>query len=66
MRREVQEKVNESATDGKGSQVKTVMDKLDLSLSLGKKKYRQELEVCQAMQKKPSTILVFEGPDAAG
>jgi polyphosphate kinase 2 (PPK2 family) len=75
MRREVHEKAMQSAANGNGSQIKTVMDKLDLSLSLGKKEYRKELAVCQArlaglnqqaMQKKLTTILVFEGPDAGG
>ena len=51
------------------------IDKLDLSQSLDKKQYRKELAVCQArlaglnqqaMQKKLTTILVFEGPDAGG
>lgn len=53
----------------------TVMDTLDLSLSISKKKYRDELAVCQArlallhqqaVREKLSTILVFEGSDAAG
>ncbi len=79
MRKEVHEKVKQAADNGNGngngSHGKTIMDKLDLSLSLGKKQYRKEMAIAQArlaglhqqaMQKKLSTILVFEGPDAAG
>ena len=40
MRREVHEKAEQSAANGNGSKIKTVMDKLDLSRSLGKKQYR--------------------------
>ncbi len=74
-RAEVQEKASKPSTDSNGSQVRTVMDGLDLSLSLGKKSYRKELAVCQArlaalhqqaVHQKLSTILVFEGPDAGG
>jgi polyphosphate:AMP phosphotransferase len=75
MRREVHERAMQSAANGNDSKIKTVMDKLDLSLSLGKKEFREELAVYQArlaglnqqaMQKKLTTILVFEGPDAGG
>jgi polyphosphate:AMP phosphotransferase len=53
----------------------TVLDVMDMSLSLPKKQYKQELQAYQArlnqlhrnaLKKKMSTILVFEGPDAAG
>jgi polyphosphate:AMP phosphotransferase len=53
----------------------TIMDALDLSQSISKKAYRRELAECKARlaglhgkaaQSKTSTILVFEGPDAAG
>lgn len=73
MRKEVYEKAKQPA--GKGRQPKTIMDGLDLSLSLGKKQYQEKLAEYQArlaglhqqaMQKKISVILVFEGPDAGG
>jgi polyphosphate:AMP phosphotransferase len=53
----------------------TVLDVMDMSLSLPKKEYRQQLQSYQArlnqlhrnaLKKGMSTILVFEGPDAAG
>ena len=53
----------------------TVLSKLNMSLSLGKKAYKKELKQCQAklnllhrqaVSEKISTIVVFEGPDAAG
>jgi polyphosphate:AMP phosphotransferase len=53
----------------------TILDKLDLSLSLGKKQYERDLEkyqgrlnnlVRKAKKHKQSTVLVFEGWDAAG
>jgi polyphosphate:AMP phosphotransferase len=80
MRQEVHEH-NSQVTNGNGngkaksSPVITIMDALDFSLSISKKTYRQELEVAQARlaglhqraaQKKISTTLVFEGPDASG
>jgi len=53
----------------------TVLDVMDMTLSLGKSEYNKELRAYQAklnqlqrkaLKKKLSTILVFEGPDAAG
>jgi len=53
----------------------TVLDVMDMSLSLPKKQYTQELKLWQAklnqlqrnaLEKKQSTILLFEGPDAGG
>jgi polyphosphate:AMP phosphotransferase len=75
---EVREEVHAGASEASstnGSPPKTIMDGLDLSLSLDKKQYREELAYYQARvaalhqqaaQKKISTILVFEGPDAGG
>ena len=74
-RTEVQEEIGPPDTDSNGSQTRTIMDGLDLSLSISKKQFRDELAVNQArlaslhqhaVQKKLSTILVFEGPDAGG
>jgi len=53
----------------------TVLDVMDMTLSLSKKEYKQKLQTYQAklnqlqrkaLKNKLSTILVFEGPDAAG
>jgi len=53
----------------------TVLSSLDMSLRLSKTDYKKQLKECQArlnqlhrkaLQKKISTILLFEGPDAAG
>jgi polyphosphate:AMP phosphotransferase len=53
----------------------TVLDVMDMTLALSKKEYKQELQTYQAklnqlqrkaLKNKLSTILVFEGPDAAG
>ena len=53
----------------------TVLDVMDMSLSLTKSEYKQELQTWQAklnqlqrnaLKKNLSTIMVFEGPDAAG
>ncbi len=53
----------------------TVLDVMDMTLALAKRDYKQQLETWQAnlnqlqrkaLKKKLSTILVFEGPDAAG
>jgi len=75
---EVREEVHARASEASstnGSSPKTIMDGLDLSHSLDKKQYREELAYYQARvavlhqqaaQKKISTILVFEGPDAGG
>ena len=74
-RTKVHEEAGQPPASSNGSQAITIMDGLDLSLSLDKKSYREELAICQArlaflhqqaVQKKLSTILVFEGPDAAG
>ena len=74
-RTKVEEEASQPPASSNGSQAITIMDGLDLSLTLDKKSYREELAICQArlaslhqqaVQKKLSTILVFEGPDAAG
>ena len=53
----------------------TLLSSLDMSLQLNKIDYRKQLQKCQArlnqlhrkaLKKKISTILLFEGPDAAG
>ena len=53
----------------------TVLDVMDMTLSLNKSQYNKDLKLYQAKlnklqrqahEKKLSTILVFEGPDAAG
>jgi polyphosphate:AMP phosphotransferase len=53
----------------------TVLDVMDMSLTLPKSDYKQELQTWQAklnqlqrnaLKKKLSTIMLFEGPDAAG
>jgi polyphosphate:AMP phosphotransferase len=53
----------------------TVLSSLDMSLSLNKSDYKKQLKECQArlnklhrkaLRKKISTILLFEGADAAG
>ena len=53
----------------------TVLSSLDMSLHLTKPEYKKQLKECQArlnqlhrkaLKKKLSTILLFEGPDAAG
>ena len=55
--------------------VATVLSALDMSQSLLKAEYKKQLKECQArlnqlhrraLKKKISTILLFEGPDAAG
>ena len=56
-------------------QGKTVLSSLDMAKSLTKSDYKKKLKKCQArlnllhrkaLDKKISTILLFEGPDAAG
>jgi polyphosphate kinase 2 (PPK2 family) len=56
-------------------QVATVLSSLDMSQHLTKPDYKKQLKACQArlnllhrkaLKKKISTILLFEGPDAAG
>jgi polyphosphate kinase 2 (PPK2 family) len=53
----------------------TVLSSLDMSLKLSKTDYRKQLRECQArlnqlhrkaLKKRISTLLLFEGPDAAG
>ena len=53
----------------------TILSTLDMSLHLNKADYKKQLQKCQArlnqlhreaLKKKISTILLFEGPDAAG
>jgi polyphosphate kinase 2 (PPK2 family) len=55
--------------------VATVLSSLDMSLQLSKSDYKRQLKQCQArlnllhrkaLKKKISTIMLFEGPDAAG
>jgi len=64
-----------SSPNGIRNPVITIMDGLDLSLSLDKKTYQKELQFYKAklaglhqkaVQRKISINLVFEGPDAAG
>lgn len=79
MRKDLNEHAAQAETNGDsrlpGSQTITIMDALDHQLTMSKGKYKKELAVCQARlaglhqraaQRKISTILVFEGPDAAG
>jgi len=76
MREEVQATLGEiMPSNGGGSPVITIMDGLDLNLSLDKKTYKKELAFYKAklaglhqkaVQQKISTTLVFEGPDASG
>jgi polyphosphate:AMP phosphotransferase len=76
MREEVHEKFEANGESETPRSVPvTILDSLDFSKSLAKKDYRKELAVCQARlatlhqraaEKKISTTLVFEGPDASG
>jgi polyphosphate:AMP phosphotransferase len=76
MRKQFTDREVESEEEtGNDIKTKTIMDGLDLSLKLDKKKYRKELAVYQARlaglqqlaaRRKVSTTLVFEGPDASG
>jgi polyphosphate:AMP phosphotransferase len=75
MREQVHKKVIEAHVAKNPRQGLTILDGLDFSLSMDKETYRHELAVCQARladlhqqaaAKKISTLLVFEGPDAAG
>jgi len=79
MRKGMKEAAAQSDLDGDdhmpGAQPRTIMDALSTDLALAKKKYKKELAVAQArlahlhkeaVRKDMSTILVFEGPDAAG
>jgi polyphosphate:AMP phosphotransferase len=74
MRAKMDKKVDDQEEEGINNVV-TILDQMDLSKTISKKDYRQELKLGQARlanlhnqatQKKISTILVFEGPDAAG
>jgi polyphosphate:AMP phosphotransferase len=73
----ISEKSEEQEKSDNISQLKstTVLAVMDMSLSLPKKQYTQELKLWQAklnqlqrnaLEKKQSTILLFEGPDAGG
>ncbi len=76
MREQVHQKVIEAqAGEGAGNRAMTILDGLDFSLALDKKDYREQLAACQARlvrlhqsaaARNSSTVLVFEGPDAAG
>ena len=76
MREEVHAQTDETAAaNGASSPPITIMDGLDLTLSIGRKEYKEKLAYYKAMlahlhqkavQKKISTTLVFEGPDASG
>ncbi len=77
---EMRQTVQEESGEEQSPEIKpippvTILDALDFSKSIDKKTYRKELAVCQARlaslhqkaaQKKISTLLVFEGPDASG
>jgi polyphosphate:AMP phosphotransferase len=76
LREEVTARLSEvNPSNGNASPAITIMDGLDLSLSLDKKTYKKELAFYnaklaglhqKAVQRKISVTLVFEGPDAAG
>jgi polyphosphate:AMP phosphotransferase len=75
MREQVHKNVIEAHVAKKPRQGLTILDGLDFSLTMDKETYRNELAVCQARlaglhqraaARKISTLLVFEGPDAAG
>jgi len=76
MREEVHAKIEDAGEEnGKRKPLVTILDALDFSHSIDKKTYRQELAKGQARlatlhqraaEKKISTTLVFEGPDASG
>jgi polyphosphate kinase 2 (PPK2 family) len=70
-----EEPAAEPATGIMPLKVATVLSNLDMSLQLSKSDYKRQLKECQArlnllhrkaLKKKISTILLFEGPDAAG
>ncbi|MEE4217056.1 MAG: polyphosphate:AMP phosphotransferase [Xanthomonadales bacterium] len=74
MREKIEEKVEEQENECQNGIV-TILDQMDLSKTISKKDYREQLAQAQArlaqlrgeaVQKKISTTLVFEGPDAAG
>ena len=76
MREQLHKQVIEAHLErGTGQPAVTIMDGLDFSLALDKKEYRHQLPewrarlarlAARAAKCKQSTILVFEGPDAAG
>jgi len=76
LRKEVNVTPNEDANaDDSSLSPLTIMDGLDLSLSLEKKQYKEKLAYYKArlahlhqkaVRQKTSTTLVFEGPDAGG
>jgi polyphosphate:AMP phosphotransferase len=74
MREKIEEKNGEQESEGINLGV-TILDQMDLTKTLSKKDYRDELELNQArlahlhgaaVQRNISTMLVFEGPDASG
>ena len=74
MREKMEEKNGELECEGINLGV-TILDQMHLKKTLSKRSYREQLEVCQArlahlhgraVQRNISTMLVFEGPDAAG
>jgi polyphosphate:AMP phosphotransferase len=75
MRQELQKRHEEADQTETIGHLKTIVDQVDLSKTLAKKQYKKQLPVCQArlaklhqqaVQRRISVILVFEGPDAAG
>ena len=76
LREEVTDRLSEAKpSSGNASPVITIMDGLDISLSLDKRTYKKQLAFYsaklaglhqKAVQRKISVTLVFEGPDAAG
>jgi polyphosphate kinase 2 (PPK2 family) len=69
------EEVDDPAAVATPLQRATVLSSLDMSLKLTKSEYKKQLKECQArlnllhrkaLKKKISTIMLFEGPDAAG
>jgi polyphosphate:AMP phosphotransferase len=76
MREEVQARFGATSEESETEiSTHTIMDRLDLTLRLDKKTYRKQLAYYQAKlaglhqkaaQRKISTTLVFEGPDAGG
>ena len=74
MREKIDEHNGEQCSESLERSV-TILDQMDLTKTIAKKDYRKQLKVSQArlanlqseaVRRKISTILVFEGPDAAG
>jgi polyphosphate kinase 2 (PPK2 family) len=74
MRTRLEETTEEQESEGMNHAL-TILDQLDFSKTISKSKYREHLALGQARlaalhgemtHRKLSTILVFEGPDAAG